>query len=219
MLTYDIILCEYYASSFPKLGGDNLSKIKEENTMLAIKLSTCTWIKTLPSDWKKLRGTDSCEELSEKEYRESDFDNFVEILFREFAEKIKVRYCDVRDILYGHNIDFFEYKAKYFSEYDAMQSNEADFKTLTNLLLLPNVCELEKKSSVQAFLDSFNDLRLEDKVEILERLSNAKIEMGQSYYGLVTGVRNVIGSLTEQEKYKLVKSVFDSEVVINVELK
>ena len=93
--------------------------------MLAAKLSTCTWSR-IPT-WVNMRCSNPGDEYLDNEYSESDFDNYVEILFREFAEKIKVKYSQVRDILYGHNTQFFEEKARYFSEYSSIQPSEDDF--------------------------------------------------------------------------------------------
>lgn len=184
--------------------------------MLAAKLSTCEW--TRVTTWVNMRCSNPGEEYLYNEYSESDFDNYVEILFREFAERIKVKYSQVRDILYGHNTQFFEEKARYFSEYSSIQPDEEDFKSLTSELLLPSLFEFEKKSNVQAFLDGFDELDLEDKVEILDRLASAKLELGQPFSGPATCVKNSISALSEQDKYKLIKSVFDSEIFINVEL-
>ena len=185
--------------------------------MLAAKLSACTWSR-IPT-WVSMRCSNPGDEYLDNEYSESDFDNYVEILFREFAENIKVKYSQVRDILYGHNTQFFEEKARYFSDYDYMQPREDDFKSLTSKLLLPSVFELEKKSNVQAFLDGFDELGLEEKVEILDRLSNAKIEFGVLDVGPSNSVGKTIVSLSEATKYKLIRSVFDAEVNIDVELR
>ena len=68
-------------------------------------------------------------------------------------------------------------------------------------------------------MDSFDELELKDKVEILDRLSSAKLELGKISIGPANTVGNTISSLSEQSKYKLVKSVFESEVVIDVELR
>lgn len=185
--------------------------------MLAAKLSTCVWNKV--TTWVDMRCSSPGEEYEYNEYSESDFDNYVEILFREFAEKIQVKYSQVRDILYGHNTLFFEEKARYFSEYESIQPNEDDFESLTNKLFLPKVGQLETQSNVQAFLDSFDELELKDKVEILDRIASAKLEIGQPTSGPATCVKNSISALPEQDKYKLIKSVFETEVRIYVELK
>lgn len=187
--------------------------------MLATKLSSCEWTSVALSEWARMRCSTPYEDYLDNEYSESDFDNFVEILFREFAERIKARYCDVRDILYGHNTKFFEVKARYFSEYDSIEPREDEFKSLTKMLLLPRAYEFESQSSVQAFLDSFSELELEDKLEILDRLSSAKLEIGQPNSGPATCVKNSISALPQQDKYKLVKSVFEAEVVIDIELR
>ena len=79
--------------------------------------------------------------------------------------------------------------------------------------------ELEKKSNVQAFLDSFDELGLEEKVEILDRLSNAKVEFGMLDVGPSNSVGKTIVALSEATKYKLIRSVFDAEVNIDVELR
>ena len=185
--------------------------------MLAAKLSTCAW--TRVSTWGNMRCSNPGDEYVYNEYTESDFDNYVEILFREFAEKIKVKYSQVRDILYGHNTQFFEEKARYFREYTSIQPDEDDFKSLTGKLLLPSTFEFEKKSTVQAFLDSFDELELVDKVEILDRLSMAKIDFGQIAVGPANSIGKTVASLSEETKYQLIKSVFDAEVNINVELR
>jgi len=185
--------------------------------MLAAKLSTCVWNKIYT--WPDMRCSNPTDEYAYNEYTESDFDNYVEILFREFAEKINVKYSQVRDILYGHNIQFFEEKARYFSEYSSIQPDEEAFKSLTSKLFLPNIFELEKKSKVQLFMDSFEDLELKDKVEILERLSAARINFGLRNIGPANSVGKTISTLSEETKYQLVKSVFESEVKLDIELK
>ena len=182
--------------------------------MLAAKLNSCEWYRV--TTWGNMRCSNPGDEYSNNDYSESDFDNYVEILFREFAEKIKVQYSEVRDILYGHNIEFFQEKAHYFSDYDSMGASEDAFESLTNKLLLPSVYEFEDMSTVQAFLDSFEHLELKDKVEILERLASAKLELGVVPNN---SMGNVISDLSEQSKYQLVKSVFDAQIRLDVELK
>jgi len=186
--------------------------------MLAIKLSSGEWQKLQPVDWARMRCSNPYDDYLDNEYTESDFDNFVEILFREFAEKIKVKYSVVKDILYGHNTEFFEEKARYFSDYESMEARADEFKSLTNKLRLPCVYGLVAQSNVQVFLDSFDNLELKDKVEILDRLSTAKVDFGQLNVGPGNTVGSTILALSEQTKYKLVKSVFDAEVSIDVEL-
>lgn len=185
--------------------------------MLAFKLSTWEWLKV--ERWKEMRCSNPYDEYLDNEYTESDLDNFVEILFREFAEAIKVRYSIVKDILYGHNTPFFEEKARYFSEYSAICPSEDTFKSLTNKLFLPSTYGLDKQSNVQAFLDSFAELELKDKVEILDRLSTAKLELGQHKVGPTNNIGRTIDTLSEQTKYQLVKNVFEAEVQIDVELR
>ncbi len=185
--------------------------------MLAAKLNSCTWSR-VPT-WVNMRCSDPGDEYLENQYSESDFDNYVELLFREVAEQMKVNYSGVKDILYGHNTRFFEEKARYFSNYDFMGVREDEFESLTSKLLLPSIFELEKKSTVQAFLDSFDMLELKDKVEILDRLSMAKIDFGQLNIGPANSVGKTIVSLSEETKYRLVKSVFEAEVDIDIELK
>lgn len=185
--------------------------------MLAAKLSTCVWNR-VPT-WVNMRCSNPGSEYVYNEYSESDFDNYVEILFREFAEKIKVKYSQVRDILYGHNTQFFEEKARYFSEYSSIQPDDDDFRSLTSKLLLPSTFEFEKKNNVQAFLDGFDELGLEEKVEILDRLSRAKIEFGIMNVGPANNVGKTIEALSENTKYQLIKNVFDAEVSIDVELR
>lgn len=185
--------------------------------MLASKLSSWEWLKV--GCWQNMRCSSPCEEYSDNEYTESDFDNFVEILFREFAETINVKYSIVKDILYGHNTSFFEEKARCFSDYSTINPNDNEFESLTSKLLLPSTYGLAKQSNVQAFLDSFDELELKDKVEILDKLSSAKLELGLLNVGPANSIGNTIASLSEQTKYKLVKGVFESEVIIDIELK
>ena len=185
--------------------------------MLAAKLSSCTWSRL--ATWVNMRCSSPAEDYLDNDYTESDFDNYVEIVFREFAERIKVKYSQVRDILYGHNIQFFEQKARYFSDYEYLQPRDQDFESLTSKLLLPNVFELTKKDNVQAFLDSFDKLELKDKVEILHRLSRARLDIELLDVELVNSLQNTISSLPEHVQYQLIKSVFEAEVVIDVELK
>lgn len=185
--------------------------------MLAAKLSSCTWNR-VPT-WVNMRCSNPGDEYLDNEYSESDLDNYVELLFREVAEKINVKYGYIRDILYGRNSTFFEEKARYFSDYAYIQPSEDEFESLTSKLLLPSTFELEKKSTVQLFLDSFNELELKDKVEVLERLSMAKLEFGLLNVGPANSVGKTIASLSEETKYQLVKSVFESEVKLDIELK
>lgn len=185
--------------------------------MLAAKLNSCTWNRL--ATWVNMRCSNPGDEYLDNEYSESDFDNYVELRFREVAEKINVKYGDIRDILYGRNYTFFEEKARYFSDYEYIQPSEDDFERLTSKLLLPSTFELERKSTVQAFLDTFDMLELKDKVEILDRLSMAKIDFGQSNIGPANSIGKTIASLSEETKYQLVKSVFEAEVDIDIELK
>lgn len=185
--------------------------------MLATKLSLCEWRNV--TRWKEMRCTNLYDEYSDNEYTESDFDNFVEILFREFAESIKVSYYMVKDILYGHNIEFFQEKTRCFMEYDTITPNDDVFDEITGKLLLPVAYNPECQSSVQMFFDSFEGLELKDKVEILDRLSSAKIQLGVNNVGPGNCFGKTIADLSETAKYQLMKNVFEAEVFIDVELK
>ncbi|MBQ8044306.1 MAG: hypothetical protein IJ272_09235 [Clostridia bacterium] len=187
--------------------------------MLASKLSSCEWVKV--QSWSSMRCSNPFEDYDDNEYTESDFDNFAEIVFREFAETIKVRYKDVRDILYGHNNEFFEEKAMVFSDIETIEARSDEFKSLTSKLYLPTTYGLVRQSTVQVFLDSFEELSIEDKVEILDRLTKARLDIavGPNVTGNITDnvIRSII-RLSPSDQYEVVKKVFGSEVIIDVEL-
>ena len=185
--------------------------------MLATKLSVCEWRKV--TRWKEMRCSNPYDEYPDNEYTEADFDNFVELLFREVAESIKVSYFAVKDILYGHNIDFFQEKTRLFMEYDTINPNDEAFDELTSKLLLPVAYAPECQSAVQMFFDSFDGLELKDKVEILDKLSSAKIQLGVNNVGTGNCFGKTIADLSETDKYKLMKNIFEAEVLIDVELR
>lgn len=58
---------------------------------------------------------------------EKEIDNYVEILFREVAEKLEVKFDDIKDILYGRNKRFFEKKARLFYDETTIYSNNSEF--------------------------------------------------------------------------------------------
>lgn len=185
--------------------------------MLPTKLISCEWGKV--GYWNAMRASGEYDNCEENEYTEADIDNFVEITFREFAERIKVRYRDIKDILYGRNVKFFEEKAVIFSEYESIDARSNEFKSLTSKLMMPNIYGLVKYDSVQAFLDSFSELNVDEKVEVLDRLLKAKIEVLQSHTGKSGEVLRSINSLSLEEQCAIIKSVFLTKVNINVEMK
>ena len=188
--------------------------------MLLTKMIESEWIQI--SDWRGLRPSGGTDEYDE--YSEADFDNFVEIRFREFAETIGLKYKYVKDILYGYNIAFFQLKSRIFSEYDSIDQSMDEYKQLTTKLFIPSLYYLNAFNTVDMFFRIFDQLKIQHKIEVLEKLSKATIsiptgnnmrnngEISQSFL-------NQFSELSQVDKCRVLQRLFGSEVKINIELK
>lgn len=165
----------------------------------------CIWESC--SSFENMRGTYD-EEFEEYSYAESDIDNFVEIVFRQVAEELKVKFSDVSDILYGRNRDFLEKKAKYFENNEVLCESEDEYSVLMYSLKIPSVSNL-RCSPVDRFIKEFRELKTEEKAEVLTRIDKAKIylltkDMEQiSDDAFWTGYVN----LSEKDKCNVINSI------------
>ena len=125
------------------------------------------------SSFESMRGEYDveCEEYS---YTESDIDNFVEIVFRQVAEELEVKFSDISDILYGRNRYFLEKKAKYFENNEILCESEDEYSVLMYSLKIPSVSNLSL-TPVDRFIKEFKELKPEEKAEVLTHLEKVKV--------------------------------------------
>lgn len=166
------------------------------------------------------------ERLGEASVTEKEIDNYVEILFREVAEKLEVKFNDIKDILYGRNKLFFEKKARLFYDETTIYSSNSSFKELKNLLVLPSISYLGINSEVEQFLDDFRSLSLKQKVELINKMSTFKVdracvkteEMINDENVNCDNVTNIVyrfNELTEVEKTKVLEILLNLNVRID----
>lgn len=144
------------------------------------------------------------------ECTENDVDNFVEICFRQVAEDLGVKFKDIKDILYGRNIEFFEEKARLFNDSESTYYNDSELKDLMKKLKIPNTTIYSSLSPSGKFLRNFNDLTEAQKVEVLDALSSMKVEIP---IDTIPGTKSEVGdflnrfrTLSPTQKYEVVRS-------------
>jgi len=149
---------------------------------------------------------------------ENDIDNFVEICFRQVAEDLGVKFKDIKDILYGRNIEFFEEKARLFNDSDSIFYNDSELKDLMKKFKIPNTVVYSNLTPATKFLRNFKELSAKDKVEILEALSYMRVTLPTGSLSKATRVDNFLiqfKELTETQKYEAIKHLFKIDVNAN----
>ena len=177
--------------------------------MLANDLIHREW--TTFKDWYKMRGDSRFEE--NLRFTERDFDNFVEIIFRQIAEALGVKYNNIKAILYGKNIQFFEEKARIFSESSDITELSDECKKLKTILCVPDINFKQEIDYLRNYLDDFNDLKVEDKIAVLEYFQKVNIKVNGN--GETLDVRKFLtffSELNKLEKCKALKQIFNVEL-------
>ena len=149
----------------------------------------------------------------EAEYTETDFDNFVEITFRQCAEELGVKYSLIKDVLYGRNIAFFELKARIFADYESISPDSDEYSLLTSKLFIPDVSNVNRLSTITPFINYFKELELKDQIAILSQLKKAKLDVSVS--SEVAEVNEFLGhfnELEQSEKCEIVRGILGIEV-------
>lgn len=157
---------------------------------------------------------------------EKEIDNYVEILFREVAEKLEVKFDDIKDILYGRNKRFFEKKTRLFYDETTIYSNNSEFQEIQDLLMLPCISYSGINSDVDRFLGDFRSLSLKQKVELINKMSTFKVdracvktkEMINDENVNCDNVTNIVyrfNELTEVEKTKVLEILLNLNVRID----
>lgn len=166
------------------------------------------------SDWENMRSSVESEE--ESEYTESDFDNFAEIKFREVAEELGVKYSTVKDLLYGRNIDFFETKARIFADWDSISTDAEEYQNLIGKLTIPVIYFSKKVNTVNTLLGYLDELSLDDKIDILDRLSRVTLEVktDNNKEARTISFLEQYNQLEPRTKYEVTRGVLALEVTI-----
>ena len=161
-------------------------------------------------NWGKMRAS-----KYQPAYTEADFDNFVEITFRDVAEELGIKYDLIKDILYGKNAQFLEIKARYFADCEDLSPDEDEYEELTSSLMIPCVYHLKKVNTVDAFFEYFEKLCLKDKVEVIERLM--KVEINASNFSR-TDMLAAFERLSVSQKCEAIKSILGINISIDTDI-
>ena len=106
-------------------------------------------------------------------------------------------------MFYGKNIDFFETKARIFADVDEITEDGDEYKELVAKLLIPNTSRISTRSGAERFLAHFEELSIQDKIEIVNRLSKAIIKLPMV---CTEGTISDFNELKQSEKCEVVKS-------------
>lgn len=176
--------------------------------MIADKLiRQAEWV--ICTTWNQMRSS-----KDDETYTETDVDNFVEILFRECAENLGVKYNDIKDVLYGRNIEFFETKARFFNEYDLLEPEDDIWKEFKKLLTIPKYIA-NSANPVARFFENFEQLNLEDRITVLQQLNSTNIKLptapiGSEYESFL----KTFDKMKKEDQYLFVKNIIHARINI-----